>query len=180
MIVLPPELRVALRFNDTARLSASRDGRPEPDPVPLAKFFNPLGAATWLATELDEDGDTLFGLADLGFGCPELGSFSLTEITSVRLPFGLRIERDIGFSSTHPLSVWTVWSRRAGSIIQAEAVLRHLAQSIPEDGLIDGLNDGAGDGDGDGDGLGDGPGDDPGDDRCSDPDGEQPPEFSPD
>ena len=44
----------------------------------MVKLFNPLGAATWMATELDEDGDTLFGLADLGFGCPELGYFSLS------------------------------------------------------------------------------------------------------
>jgi hypothetical protein len=28
------------------------------DPEPVVKFFNSLGAGTWLATELDEDGDT--------------------------------------------------------------------------------------------------------------------------
>ena len=49
--------------------AAQRDGKQEPDPAPVVKLFNPLGAATWLATELDEDGDVLFGLADLGFGC---------------------------------------------------------------------------------------------------------------
>src|SRR3546814_1805581 len=53
----------------------------------------PVGSATWLATEMDEDG-ILFGLADLGFGCPELGSFALAELEAVRLPFGLGIERD--------------------------------------------------------------------------------------
>src|SRR3546814_5982259 len=93
-----------------------RDEKPEPDPVPVLKLFNPLGAATWLATELYEDGDTLFGLADLGFGTPELGVFSLSEIAAVRLPYGMRIERDIGFESIHPISVWAIWSRRAGSI----------------------------------------------------------------
>lgn len=72
MILLTPDLRDALRANDIARRTARRERLPEPDPVPLVKLFNPLGAATWLATELDEDGDTLFGLADLGFGCPEL------------------------------------------------------------------------------------------------------------
>src|SRR3546814_7390594 len=80
-----------------------RDEKPEPDPVPVLKLFNPLGAATWLATELYEDGDTLFGLADLGFGTPELGVFSLSEIAAVRLPYGMRIERDIGFESIHPI-----------------------------------------------------------------------------
>lgn len=128
MILLTPELRAALRANAMARSAAARDERPEPDPVPVVKFFNPLGAATWLATELYEDGDTLFGLADLGFGCPELGVFSLSEMAGVRLPFGMGIERDITFSTIHPLSTWAEWSRRVGSILEAETLLRR-AQS---------------------------------------------------
>jgi len=105
MILLPPTIRFALRANDVSRRAAAARGMVEPDPVPVLKLFNPLGAATWLATELDEDGDVLFGLADLGFGCPELGSFSLSEIASVRLPFGLSIERDEGFDGLAPLSL---------------------------------------------------------------------------
>src|SRR3546814_7709578 len=101
MMLLTPELRAALRANDEARRAAVMAGLDEPDFVPIAKFFNPMGAATWLATELGEDGDTLYGLADLGFGCPELGSFSLTELASVRLPLGLGIERDLGRSEEH-------------------------------------------------------------------------------
>jgi hypothetical protein len=96
-------------------------------PIPIrcrCSNFNPCGSATWLATELDEDGDTLFGLADLGFGCPELGSFSLSEIAAVRLPFDLRIERDLDFSSTHPMSLWAQTARNLGSISQAEIALR--------------------------------------------------------
>ena len=127
MILLPPELRFALRANDINRRAALRDERPEPDPVPVLKLFNPVGAATWLATELDADDDTLFGLADLGFGCPELGSFSLSEIASVRLPLGLGIERDIAFESIHPISVWADTARRAGSIAKAERTLRAVA-----------------------------------------------------
>ncbi|MEJ5979124.1 DUF2958 domain-containing protein [Novosphingobium sp. PS1R-30] len=126
MILLPPDLRIALRTNDAAHRAAQRREEVEPDPVPVLKLFNPLGPATWLATELDADGDTLFGLADLGFGCPELGSFSLAEIADVRLPFGLRIERDPAFASEHPLSVWADTARRAGSILHAEALLRRL------------------------------------------------------
>jgi hypothetical protein len=96
--------------------------------VPVVKLFNPMGPATWLATELDADGDTLFGLADLGFGCPELGSFSLSEIAALRLPFGLRIERDLGFEPRFRLSIWTALSRRAGSILHAETALRRFAR----------------------------------------------------
>jgi hypothetical protein len=127
MILLPPDLRAAL----SANALASRDGRL--DPVPMVKLFNPLGAGTWLATELYDDGDTLFGLADLGFGCPELGTFSLSEIERIRLPFGLAIERDIGFATTSRLSVWAECARRAGSIIWAETLLNRAAQSGDSD-----------------------------------------------
>ena len=134
MILLTPDLRFALRANAINHRAAQAGGTPEPDPLPVVKFFNPLGAATWLATELDSDGDTLFGLADLGFRCPELGSFSLSELASVRLPYGLGIERDLGFSTTHRLSVWAAWSRRAGAILWAEALLRRAATQ-PDDTL---------------------------------------------
>ena len=127
MSLLTPELRAALRRNDAERREAHRTRRAEPDPAPLVKLFSPLSAATWLATELAEDGDTLFGLADLDFGCPELGYFSLSEIAAVRLPFGLRIERDEAFRSQFALSVWADWSRRSGSILFAETLLRRVA-----------------------------------------------------
>lgn len=127
MILLTPILRFALRANAMSRRACDENGR-QFDPAPVLKLFNPLGAATWLATELDEDGDTLFGLADLGFGCPELGTFSLSEIAAVRLPFGLFIERDLSFDTTIQLSVWAETARRAGSIIWAETLLRRAAQ----------------------------------------------------
>ena len=95
MILLTPELHERLLAN--GRLH-------DVDHVPVVKFFNPVGAATWLATELDEDDDTLFGLADLGFGCPELGSFSLIEMASARLAFGLGTESDLCFEGTVQLS----------------------------------------------------------------------------
>jgi hypothetical protein len=54
---------------------------------------------------------------------PELGVFSLSEIASIRLPFGLRIERDYFFETSHPLSVWEEAARREGSILAAEIAL---------------------------------------------------------
>lgn len=114
MILLTPELRERLLANGRLR---------DVDHVPVVKFFNPAGTATWLATELDEDNDTLFGLADFGFGCPELGSFSLLEMASVRLPFGLGIECDLTFEGAFPLSVYAEAARRAGSISGAKQLL---------------------------------------------------------
>lgn len=128
MNLLPPELRFALRANDISRRACEAKGE-RFDPPPVVKLFNPLGAATWLATELAEDDDTLFGLADLGFGCPELGYFSLSEIAAVRLPFGLSIERDLSFETSFPLSVWTETARRAGSILWAQTLLRRAVET---------------------------------------------------
>ena len=127
MKLLTSALRTALQVNAAAHAArAERSAEGAHDPVPVVKFFNPMGPATWLATELDADGDTLFGLADLGFGCPELGYFSLSEIAALRLPFGLRIERDIGFATTAPLSVWAEVARGVGSILAAQAVVRAI------------------------------------------------------
>ena len=101
------------------------------DHVPVVKFFNPLGEGVWLATELDADGDTLFGLADLGY--PELGSFSLEELASIVLPFGMGIERDVLFTGDFPISVWAEAARQAGSIRAAERIL-YQAVSPRRDG----------------------------------------------
>ena len=122
MILLTPELREQLLANGRQR---------EADHVPVVKFFNPLGEGVWLATELDEDGDTLFGLADLGE--PELGSFSLAEMTAVRLPLGLGIERDILFEGLFPISVWSETAHRTGCIRDAERVLHAIRRAERQD-----------------------------------------------
>ena len=112
MILLTPSQRARLLAN--GRLRAA-------DHIPVMKLFNPFGQGTWLATELDKDGDILFGLADLGY--PELGSWSLSEMAAVRLPFGLGIERDLHFEGRYPISVWAEAARTEGSISAAERVL---------------------------------------------------------
>ena len=130
MDLLTPELRERLIANAAARGDAVRRGLPEPDPAPVVKFFNPCGAATWLLTELDGDGDTLFGLCDLGFGCPELGCVSLAEITGIRVGLGLQIERDLNFAASHPLSVYAEAARRHGGITETSAVLADAARRL--------------------------------------------------
>lgn len=61
----------------------------------IARFFNPVGAGTWYVLEDDdwENGRVVFGAATLGYGL-ELGSISIDELESLKLPLGLTIERD--------------------------------------------------------------------------------------
>ncbi len=87
------------------------------DPVPVLKLFTPDANATWLLTEIDPDNpDIAFGLCDLGLGCPELGSVSLTEIEHLRGPLGLPVERDAYYSEKRPLSEIAKLARRSGRI----------------------------------------------------------------
>ncbi|WP_121062033.1 DUF2958 domain-containing protein [Chachezhania antarctica] len=109
-------------LTDAQRAHLLANGRqPDVDHIPVVKFFNPFGAGVWLATELDADGDIMFGLADIGY--PELGSWSFDELCSIRLPFGMGIERDLLFTGDVPISVWADTARQAGSIRDAERLL---------------------------------------------------------
>ena len=67
------------------------------DKVGQVKFFTPDSSWTWYAVEFDGE-DLFFGLVD-GFE-KEWGYFSLAELSSVRGPLGLPIERDKWFSPT--------------------------------------------------------------------------------
>ncbi len=71
---------------------------------------------TWLVTELDSDG-LLFGLCDLGLGCPELGYVSLLELRTVRGKLGLPIERNLHFKADKPISAYTDEARARGHIV---------------------------------------------------------------
>lgn len=70
----------------------------------VIKYFSPVGRFTWyvIEGEVQEDGDILF------FGYvkgndpmdDEYGYFSLKELESITLPWGLKIERDLYFDPT--------------------------------------------------------------------------------
>ena len=119
MQLITPELREKLIANGKRR---------DDDHVPAVKFFNPVGAATWLVTEMDpEDNDYLFGLADLGMGFPELGGISLSELQGYRGPLGLGIERDLYFTARYPISVYAKAARMAERIVESGPLLEDAA-----------------------------------------------------
>jgi hypothetical protein len=82
----------------------SQDGNA--DALVVAKFFSPSSNWTWYVTEGEEQGTTDDGRRDwMFFGLVighdnELGYFRLSDLESVRGPFGLGIERDIHWTPT--------------------------------------------------------------------------------
>lgn len=124
MEMTPPLLLKKLYDNgDINNKHREIDGNTE-DFQPVLKFFNPCGAATWLISEITDQGEDMdgnhdvimFGLCDLGFGSPEMGSVSYNEIRSVRLPGNMGIERDIHFTATKTLTEYADDARAAGRI----------------------------------------------------------------
>jgi len=61
----------------------------------VVKFFTPWTYWTWYATEYDGK-DRFFGFVE-GHD-KEWGYFSLSELESIKGPFGMKVERDIMFS----------------------------------------------------------------------------------
>lgn len=61
----------------------------------LVKYFNPCGSGTWLITEAEREGDDwrLYGYCHIFEW--EWGYLLLSELESLRLPFGLGVERDL-------------------------------------------------------------------------------------
>lgn len=61
----------------------------------LVKWFTPDANAVWFVAAID--GDRAWGVADLGLGSPEYGSFSVSEIATLTGVLGLPVERDLYF-----------------------------------------------------------------------------------
>ena len=67
----------------------------EQDPMVYVKFFHPRSHWTWYATEFDGR-DLFFGWVYGDF--PELGYFSLSELSAAKDPLGIGVERDAQFT----------------------------------------------------------------------------------
>lgn len=123
MMLLTKEIEAKLRENGAINMAHRlKDGNTE-DFKPVVKFFHPLTAATWLISEISDEGEDmkgnhdliLFGLCDLGFGFPEMGDVSLNEIKSVTT-LGVGIERDMHFTANKTLTEYAADARSKGRI----------------------------------------------------------------
>lgn len=87
------------------------------DPLPVVKLFTPDAHATWLLAALDPaDGDTAWGLCDVGIGMPELGTVLLSDLTSIVGPRDKPVLRDRYFRPARSLSEYARLARLNGSI----------------------------------------------------------------
>jgi hypothetical protein len=117
MKLITDSLTEQLLANGRAQRVAIDNDQPTLDFKPVVKLFTPDAQCTWLLTELDPDGDLLFGLCDLGLGEPELGYVSLTELCTVRGQLGLPVERDRHFVATKSISAYAAEARSQGHIV---------------------------------------------------------------
>jgi len=78
-------------------------GNKDPKDIKIVmKLFNPCGGQTWYLYEKEDD-DIYWGFVNLGDSdMAECGTVSMSELMSLKLPFGLKIERDLSFD---PLSI---------------------------------------------------------------------------
>ncbi|ACQ95756.1 hypothetical protein M218_04585 [Burkholderia pseudomallei MSHR338] len=88
------------------------------DPLPVVRLFTPDAHATWLLVSLDPaDGDTAYGLIDLGLGMPELGEIKLSDLASIVGPRQQPVMRDRYFRAVRPLSEYLRLAEENGSVL---------------------------------------------------------------
>lgn len=88
------------------------------DPLPVVRLFTPDAHATWLLVSLDPaDGDTAFGLIDLGISMPELGTVKLSDLAAIVGPNKLSVSRDRYFQAVRTLSEYLRLAQENGSFI---------------------------------------------------------------
>jgi hypothetical protein len=66
-----------------------------------AKFFTPWAQWTWYASEYDPKDKMFYGFVKGDF--PELGYWRLGDLTEIKGPFLLKIERDLYWDDTKTL-----------------------------------------------------------------------------
>ncbi|MBK6614162.1 DUF2958 domain-containing protein [Ottowia sp.] len=88
------------------------------DPQPVVRLFTPDAHATWLLASLDPaDGDTAWGVMDVGIGMPDLGEIKLSDLASIVGPRQQPVMRDRYFKAVRPLSEYLRLAQENGSIV---------------------------------------------------------------
>ena len=89
----------------------------ECDPLPVVRLFTPDAHATWLLAALDPtDGDTAYGLIDLGIGVPALAPVKLSALASIAGTPKPPVRRARDFQPTRPRPEYVRLAQENGSI----------------------------------------------------------------
>jgi len=92
-------LKALPTLDESAQLSTSEQ-------KVICKLFNPSGVGTWYITSYNPDEKLAFGFVNLNDPeMAELGYISIEELEALKLPFGMKIERDRHFD---PMPLQTV------------------------------------------------------------------------
>ena len=107
--------------DERARLLAHGQARADGqagDPLPVVRLFTPDAHATWLLAALDPaDGDTAWGVCDVGIGMPALGTIKLSDLASIVGPLKQPVMRDRYFKAVRPLSEYLRLMQEHGGIV---------------------------------------------------------------
>lgn len=110
--LITDEQRAQLLANGEARAAGHAT-----DLLPVVRLFTPDAHATWLLAALDPaDGDTAYGLIDLGIGMPALGTVKLSDLASIVGPHRQPVMRDRYFQPVRRLSEYLRLAEENGSI----------------------------------------------------------------
>mgnify|MGYP006209247191 CR=1 FL=1 len=110
--LITDEQRAQLLANGHARAADAQT-----DLWPVVRLFTPDAHATWLLAALNPaDGDTAWGLIDLGIGMPAQGTVKLSELAGIVGPHQQPVMRDRYFRPTRTLSEYTRLAERDGAI----------------------------------------------------------------
>lgn len=111
--LITAEERAQLLANGQARVAGQ-----DTDLLPVVRLFTPDAHVTWLLASLDPaDGDTAYGLIDLGLGMPELGHVKLSDLASIVGPRQQPVMRDRYFKAARTLSDYARLAQANGSIV---------------------------------------------------------------
>ena len=85
-------------------------------PAHEAKRWIPIrcsaAGASWVLTALDADGDTAYGLIDIGTGFTELGLVSLKKLAGIKGPRGLPVTIEPNYKARKTLSAYVADAQR--------------------------------------------------------------------
>ena len=85
---------------------------------PVVRLYTPDAKATWLLAAIDpSDGDSAYGLCDVGIGMPALGRIKVSVLKALAGPRGQRVRNDRYFRATRTLAEYARLAQANGSIV---------------------------------------------------------------